>query len=79
MKDTLAILANPGCGKPAFGAGTVMSVTSFLTMILFIFIQISNGNPDAGMKFIQFYFPVIVFIGVTTIGILSTIKLAKAD
>jgi len=57
--------------------GILMSITSIITMILFIDIQISNGNPDAGMEFVQFYFPILVFLGFTTVGIFSTVKLAK--
>lgn len=54
-----------------------MSVTSLIAMILFIYIQKINGNPDSGMEFEQFYFPISVFIVFTVIGILSSIKLVK--
>ena len=41
--------------------GILMSITSAISMALFIYVQKSNGNPDAGMEFIQFYFPLLVF------------------
>lgn len=56
-------------------AGVLMSIISVISMALFIYIQKTNGNPDEGMEFIQFYFPIFVFVSFIGIGILSTIKL----
>ena len=56
-----------------------MSVTSLIAMILFIYVQKSNGNPDAGMEFEQFYFPILVFILFTAIGILSSIYMSTKN
>ena len=57
--------------------GALMSVISLATMAIFIYTQKSNGNPDVGKEFVQFYFPILVFICFAAIGVLSTIKLIK--
>jgi len=57
--------------------GMLMSLTSIIAMILFVNVQKANGNPDAGMEFEQFYFPILVFVVFIVIGFVSSIKLVK--
>ncbi len=54
--------------------GAIMSITSVISMALFIYVQKANGNPDAGMEFIQFYFPILVFTFFIAAGLLSSVK-----
>lgn len=54
--------------------GIMMSIISAIAMVLFIYAQRINGNPDAGMEFIQFYFPLLVFVFFMAIGILPVVN-----
>lgn len=55
-------------------SGILMSVISVIAMVLFIYIQEINGNPDYGKEFMQFYFPILVLVFFIGIGLLSTIR-----
>lgn len=55
----------------------LMSLLSLVAMILFLYVQKVNGNPDSGKEFVQLYFPIMVFMAFAATGIICSIKLSK--
>lgn len=54
----------------------VISGLALLSMFLFCYIQKINGNPDYGMEFRQWYFPISVYMFLIIFGIMSFIATA---
>ena len=53
--------------------GCITSGSALLSMILFCYIQKANGNPDLGMEFWQWYFPISIYLILIVFSIMSTI------
>jgi len=51
----------------------IVSGFALLSMILFCYIQKANGNPDLGMEFWQWYFPISIYLFLIVIGVISFI------
>ncbi len=51
----------------------IVPVLSLISMILFCYIQKAHGNPDAGKEFVQWYFPLSIYLFLTVFGIMSFI------
>lgn len=63
--------------KAGLITGMLMSFTAIIALILFVIVQKANGNPDSGKEFVQFYFPISVFLVFIAIGFISSIRLDK--
>jgi len=51
----------------------ITSGFALLSMILFCYIQKANCNPDQGMEFQQWYFPILIYLFLIVFGVVSFI------